>query len=303
MQESDILADISFTYKEDHSILVQQIRQLGNIRENLELLNLHHCTENSLSSLVLQLQEIVKVIWPIPSHVIEAHMMSKEVLLQDLRSASISFLLAQNQLATTGRTPQFHKHLRACQEYLRHAFDIGMDTADCPSEIEHISKPPLPKAFFTNLQNYTDFLAAQSALECAKLSSASSEAEFIEQFDCVNEALNMLYAQVQNLSAFSHKPLHFQEETYSTAYQFCIHISYLKEQIPRLLELIKTFHLAYCSSPKRSQKISREIAYNLEAIIHSSRKVPPTFTELFKSSHVRRENRHHLRLIYSAKNE
>ncbi len=151
-------------------------------------------------------------------------------------------------------------------------------------------------------KQYAAFLAAQDALENAYLLSLSVEESSIERFGHIDEALNMLYHSVQGLGAFAHKSSYIQEETFRIAYQFCIHIVYLEEQIPQLLELIKTFYAVYYSTPKRAKKIGREIVYNLETIIHSSREVPGTLAILLKQPHLSGENKHHLRLIYSSAN-
>ncbi len=299
------ISEVAFMYKEDYDLLVRQMGQLADIWKNLEPLNLRTCTEDSLCHLVLQLQEVVKVIWSLPTHVLEDHMISKKALLQDLRTALIKLLLAQDQIATKGRTPRFYQHLLVCQENLSHAFEIAVDNAWSYRGIKDISQPILPqKELFAHIQKYyTDFLTTQSVLERAKLSSPSTKEGSIEQFEEVYRALNALHIFISKKFIFTYKYSHFQEEAFSTTDQFFINISYLEDQIPRLLELIKTYHSAYYSSPKRTKKISREIVYNLEAIVHSSREVPPALIALLNSPQLHRENRHHLQLIYSAENQ
>ncbi len=295
---------IDFSHNEDHDLLFQQVKQLADIQESLEPLNLPHCTEDSLNCLVLQLQEIVNAIQPMSSHIIENHVVPKKDLLQDLRSALVELIHAQKQLATEGRTPSFYNHLLTCQEYLDHTFDVDGECACSPSKIEAVPQPNLlQKTSPAHIQKrYTDFLTAQGVLEHANLSSMIEEESSVERFDCVNDALNGLYVVIREISEFSHRSSYIQEETFSITYRFSINIAYMEEQIPRLLELIKTFHSAYYSSPKRAQKISREIAYNLEAIVRSSREVTPALNVLLKLPCLQRENEHHLQLIYSSEN-
>ncbi len=294
------MSGMDLTYTKERDLLIQCLEQLAGIRERLEPLTLHHCTEDTLSCLVFQLQEIVKAIQPLSSQVIETYVIPKKALLRDLRSALIELLLAQDQLAIKGRTSRFYKHLLICQEYLSCAFDTGINDACSQSEIKFISTFELSqKASLEQIQkHYTDFLKAQGALENANSLFKPEVENSIEQVDCVNEALNALYTLVRELGVFSHS----QAETFGTAYQFYINIAYLEEQIPRLLERIKTFYSAYYSFPKRVQKISREIAYNLDAIVHSSREVSPALTALFKSPRLQKEHEHHLRLIHSSLN-
>jgi len=302
--QSNNTSTVDLAHKDDHDLLFQQIKQLADVHASLEPLNLRHCTEESLNCLVLQLQAIVNAIRPISPHIIKNHVVSKENLLQDLRSALVELLLARDQLAAEGRTFSFYNHLLVCQERLDHTFDINVECACSPSKIGPISRPKLlQRTSFTYTQNYyMDFLTAQGVLEQTNVSSMTEGENSIEQFDCVNEALNALYTSMREISCFSHRSSHIQEETFSTTYRFTVNIAYLEEQVPQLLELIKTFYSAYYSSPKRAKKISREIAYNLEAIVQSSREVSPILKALLKPPCLQRENEHHLQLIYSSEN-
>lgn len=280
-------------HNEEGEFLVEQMHLLFEVREQLEPANLRSHTENSLNLLVLQLQEIIREFRFTPSDVVETYVFSKKSLLTEIQNATIKLIMALDQLTMKGQTTLFYKHLVTCQEYLDAAAACWRSSPLTLRTGHHEGTLKAPQgSLLVHARKYSEALDVAQAL----MASVSFDDETIAsgQFDQIAVTLNTTLTSVSELEELLNRDTYMLDK--SISYRLRINLSYLEDQIPRLLTMIKTFH----ASPRRVRKISQEIAYNLKAASQSCCDVSQALTDLLKQArpHVRKENS--LRLIYSS---
>lgn len=278
---------------EVEQVLGRQIELLEDIREQLEPTHLRSHTEDSLNSLVLQLQEVTRVIRFASTEVVESLVPSKKTLLTDIQNATIKLIMALDQLTTRGQTSYFYKHLVTCQEYLDAAVACRMKNPFALRENHRTGTPKAPPgSLFMHARKYAEDLDAALTF----MSNLSIESDIVrgDQLDQVAIVLNATSTCVWELNELLMRDAPILDKSFS--YSLRVNLSYLKDQIPRLLDMVKTFG----TSPKQARKISNEIAFKLKAISRSCSDVSHALSDLPKQAHphVRKEN--NLRLIYSS---
>jgi hypothetical protein len=302
IQMSSIQDVVAHMQEGDDHFLTRQIKQLLEIREQLEPACLRTHTEDSLNQLIIQLQEIARDIRCMPSKITETLGISKKTLVKHLHNASIELIMALDQLTTRGQTSYFYKHLVTCQEYLDAAAACKMNSPIFLQEDYYAgaSKTP-PGNLLMHAGKYCEVMvAAQTSMENAHRRLLDNEEVHVDRFDHVITTLNTIRLPVQELRELLNRSIYSLEETSDISYRLCVNLSYLEDQIPRLLTMIKTFRSIYCRSPRQALRTSKEIAYKLKSIAQSSSEVSRALTNLLNQSRHHLKNEHRLRLIYSS---
>jgi hypothetical protein len=280
-------------HNEEGGFLAEQMHLLFEVREQLEPANLRSHTEQSLNFLVLQLQEIIREFRFTPPDVVESYVTSKKTLLTEIQNATIKLIMALDQLTMKGQTTLFYKHLVTCQEYLDAAATCWRSSPLTLRTGHHEGTPKAPQgSLLMHARRYAEALDAAQA----SMAGVSFDDETVAggQFDQLPITLNTTLTSVWELKELLNRDAYTLDK--SISYGLRVNLSYLEDQIPRVLTMIKTFR----ASPRRVRKTSQEIAYKLRTISQSCRDVSQALTDLLKQArpHVRKENS--LRLIYSS---
>jgi hypothetical protein len=289
-------------HEEESSPLQRAVAQLLDIQEQLGPLNQRWCTEDSLSTLINDLQNISQEIRSIPLEIIQLWAIPKKALLSTLRSAYIELLLALDLLTTKGRTRGFYKHLSICQEYIERAvtYKIEREAISLPSNHDlEIQKTP-SGSLFTLVQHYSaDILESQAILECEYEALEHEDEPSRERYNAILAALSTLSIPVRALCRLLNETPCFSEEPSLFYYQLQINLCYVGEQADKLKMLIRAFHSGYDPSSRQAKKISLEILHTLKSLLRCNNDVSPTVTGLIDQMRFYGKSGPKLRLIVS----
>jgi chromosome segregation ATPase len=249
-----------------NDLFARMILELSRIAEQLEPMNQSIISEETIQSLISQLQYISRTIRrpPLTASYYSGY---QKKLLQDLQNASIDLLLASDLLKSVGRTRQFYRYLSSCQHCLIQSLERRKQIEHFVStlQLDHearVSGNNLQTAIHVYAQEITHsqiFFAHTSVhlFDCDTLH---------DRFSSLKHALSSLHRPVKELYNTLDELNWGSDDAFFLCSQLQILLSNIDEQIQQLLESINSFHISLRISAKLAYEINQEITRKLKKL-------------------------------------
>lgn len=281
---------------------------LSAIETLLETENLRILTDNVLYDLEAELHELIIDVRNSQEHTSTQSILSKQSLLQNLRTASIKLNLAREQNETKGKTSRYYHYLSACKELLEKVYEqynifvsegkneqqenYSRETRQIRGEsVSPVTLLVRGKSYLRELNN-----ALQLLQQTYDLFNSTNEL----WPDQCSQALSKLYAtreSIRHILELLNSTFELPPGISSLSYELLVKLYQLDEQARILISLIASFRSLCQTKSKRLIRMRGEILSKLEVFEQSYSHILQNTTLFFNHASNSERAQHRLTLV------